>query len=224
MGEKKENIKKVKFDKQLQKMLESASCNYDPEKDKEQEKRKPVDEPQLPNRLKQFRPIDSQSTKWTALYENIKNGLFNGCLLALYGKRGPGKSQMGVCLIRHCCANGRTALYKKAMDMFLRIRMAMKESSDSEYKAIEEYIKPFLLVIDAFEVRGETPFEDRLLNHIIDKRYDELKSTIIISNDKKEDFKSVLGESIVDRMRETGGMVELNWESFRVRQITKDKG
>lgn len=216
-------VKQINFDEQLKRLVEYAGKNYNPDAENKQPRIKSVCLPQLPNRLIGFEPCNSKSKQWTALYNNIKKCVLTGCLIAIHGKRGCGKSQIGVCLIRYCCKNGKTALYKKSMDMFLKIRMAMKTDGGSEYTAIKEYIKPFLLVIDAFEVRGDTAFEDRLLNHIIDKRYDDMKSTIIISNDGEEKFINVLGNSIMDRMRETGGMVSMDWKSFRNVRVGKDK-
>jgi DNA replication protein DnaC len=72
-----------------------------------------------------------------------------------------------------------------------------------------------MLVIDAFEVRGDSQFENRMMDHIIDKRYDAMLATIVISNDKPEVLSSALGQSIMDRIAQTGGMIEMDGESFR---------
>jgi DNA replication protein DnaC len=91
----------------------------------------------------------------------------------------------------------------------------MRHDGDSEVRAVSELVKPYLLVIDAFEVRGDTPFENRVMDHVIDRRYDAMKSTIIISNDTAAGLKQALGESVVDRMRQCGGIVEMGKKSFR---------
>lgn len=170
----------------------------------------------VPERHKPFRPDQSDTESWNNAYNGLKERLRDGILTAVVGNRGTGKTQLGVCLVGHCAFNlEKTCLYCKSTDIFLRIRESMRTEGDSEVHAISEFIKPFFLVVDAYEVRAETQFENRILDHIIDKRYDSLKSTMIISNDSIETIKKQLGESICDRMRETGGIIQLSYNSFR---------
>jgi DNA replication protein DnaC len=197
------------FDEIIKRMSESA------DDDQHDQKTSPIPYPALPERHKRFNPSQSTSQDWTRLYGALNAKIYNGITIALVGQRGSGKSQMGVCLAKACCDGGRESEYKKAFEVFLRIRSAMRTEGDSEMLAVSEFLKPYLFVIDAFEVRGDTPFENRIMDHIIDKRYDALKSTIIISNDTKDNLIKTLGESVCDRMRESGGIVEMNWKSFR---------
>jgi DNA replication protein DnaC len=74
-----------------------------------------------------------------------------------------------------------------------------------------------MLVIDEAQERGGTPWEDRILNHIIDRRYAAMIPTIIIANAKPDALVASLGESIADRMRETGGIIEITGTSHRGR-------
>lgn len=172
--------------------------------------------PGCPSRLEGFRPAQSTSPEWTSKYEWIKGNVSTGCIYGISGQRGCGKSQLGVCLIGYTITKlQKVARYTKTYDVFLRIREAMKTDGDSERMAIEEYVKPFLVVVDAYEVRSDSDFENRMIDHIIDKRYDAMKSTIIISNDAQDAFIRHLGPSIVDRMAETGGIITLTNKSFR---------
>lgn len=170
----------------------------------------------VPKRHRKFQPKDSTNKNWVELYDKIKRKMDDGFLVALVGKRGTGKTQMGSCLIGYCAYKLEQACYyTKALDIFIKIRSGYKLDGETEGSVIGRHLFPKLLVIDAFEVRSETAFENRVINHIIDKRYDAMKSTLIISNDKVETFEDVIGPSICDRMRETGGIVEMAWESFR---------
>lgn len=171
---------------------------------------------EVPKKHRDFRPKDNTSTLWAAQYEKCKKIVEQGGLILLSGTRGAGKTQMACSLIGYSCFNlDKSALYSKAFGIFLKIREGMRQKLSSELEAIQAYIKPFFLVIDAYEVRSDSPFENRTLDHIIDKRYDDCKSTLIITNDKLEDFVINVGPSIADRANETGGMCEFNWESFR---------
>jgi len=174
------------------------------------------DTSELPKRHKKFKPGDNSHESWGKAYDKIKRLIDTGAIFAIIGTRGTGKTQIGACLIGHVAINlERTVAYRKAFDVFLRIREAMKLSGDSERKAVSEFVKPYFLVIDAYEVRSESPFENRTLDHIIDRRYDSVHPTLIISNDTPESFTKSVGVSICDRISETGGIIEMNWESFR---------
>jgi hypothetical protein len=170
----------------------------------------------IPVRLAPFRPAQSTSPEWDGKYTHIKSKIDSGALFGVCGGRGSGKSQLGVCSMGYVA----TVLFKKceyhkSQNIFLSIREAMRTEGDSEKKAIERFCRPFLLVIDAYEVRSDSDFENRMMDHIIDMRYDSMKSTIIISNDNIESFVKFLGPSTVDRMAQTGGVIELKNKSFR---------
>lgn len=174
----------------------------------------------VPKRHMNFRPeTDNVDKNWMRVYTKIKDTVDKGSLFAIVGNRGTGKTQIGSSLIGYVTINlNMSAMYKKAFDIFLRIRESMNAPGDSEIKAVNEFINKFFLVIDSFEVRSETPFENRILDHIIDRRYDLVKPTLIISNDTLDNFVKIIGPSVVDRIRETGGIIEMSWQSYRIKK------
>lgn len=136
--------------------------------------------------------------------------------MALIGERGPGKTQMGVALIRDNSERGKVSHYTTAMEIFLALKASYRSgATESEAEILKRFTNPTLLVIDEMQERGETAWEDRLLTHLIDKRYGSERDTLLISNLKQEDFMAALGPSIVSRLIETGGVVNCNWPSFR---------
>lgn len=174
----------------------------------------------VPERHRDFRPSDNKSDRWKKIYDRSKEIISDGCMIALVGNRGNGKTQMAACLVGHVSYNlGKKSLYTKAFDFFLSIRDSMKNDNDSELSALRKYIDPFFLVIDAYEVRSDSDFENRMIDHLLDKRYDACKSTLIISNDTEKVFAEKVGASIIDRIRETGGICNCNWESFRMKAV-----
>lgn len=149
------------------------------------------------------------------MLEIIQRQERRGSITALVGNRGTGKTQIGVEAIRAGCVLLYSGLYARAMDVFLSVRAAMKSTHETEVDAMRQYIEPEVLVIDEMQERGETAFEDRILVNIIDKRYANMSDTILIANQTPEQITAALGESITDRIRETGGLIECTWESFR---------
>jgi len=111
--------------------------------------------------------------------------------------------------------------YVKALSLFLDIRAAMHSDKGTEKTAVETYSRFDLLIIDEIHERGETPFEDRMLTHIIDRRYDAMKPTIIVGNIRSTKLQSSLGASIASRITEGGVVVDCDWEVQRGK-ITKE--
>lgn len=167
----------------------------------------------LPERHANIFP--ENSGPWWDAWQKVESRLGTGCIIPIIGTRGSGKTQLAVNAVRHVCGKGANALYTKAMAIFLDIREAMSDRDKSEKEAIKRFISQKLLVIDAMEVRGETDFENRILDYVIDLRYDAGLDTILISNLKKDDFTKSLGPSIVSRVHESGELIECVWTSYR---------
>lgn len=145
-----------------------------------------------------------------------------GAIIVLSGTRGTGKTQIACELIKGVCENhpvipqgGTIAEYIKAMDLFSSIRATYETKGVSEESAINRYILPILLVIDEFQERAASQFEDRVMTHIIDRRYDLMRDTVIITNLEPKMFAVQAGASIMDRIRETGSIIECKWPSLR---------
>jgi DNA replication protein DnaC len=159
--------------------------------------------------------IPREEGAWGAAWERLRPRLGRGCIIPITGTRGSGKTQLAVAAVREVCGRGAYAIYTKAMAIFLDIREAMSVKGQSEKEAIKAFTSPRLLVIDAMEVRGETEFENRVLDYIIDLRYDAGLDTILISNQTKQEFTKSLGPSIISRIHESGELIECVWDSFR---------
>lgn len=177
------------------------------------------DQARIPKRHKAFRVTNNHSKQWLESHGKVKDTVLACGICIVLGTRGSGKTQSSACAIGFCCQDiGKPALYTKAFDIFVSIRNGNnRNSGTTEQEEIAKYIKPHLLVIDAFEVRGDTPFENRSLDHIIDRRYDDQKPTIIITNDTVESANKALGPSIMDRIEESGGFIQFKDSSFRAK-------
>jgi DNA replication protein DnaC len=70
-------------------------------------------------------------------------------------------------------------------------------------------------VLDEFQERGETDFENKKITTIIDARYAHERPTILITNYTREKLASTLSPAVLDRIRENGCGLHFNWGSFR---------
>jgi DNA replication protein DnaC len=139
-----------------------------------------------------------------------------GGIVALIGTRGTGKTQLAVDLLFKACEHDSLAKYLKAMDFFTELRATFKKNSEAdEAGIIEKYTLPRLLVIDNVDRRGSSEWEDRLLTHLIDKRYDRCAATILIANLDEAAFAAHVGVDVVDRIRDGGGLIVADWPGFR---------
>lgn len=140
-------------------------------------------------------------------------------ILGLVGDRGPGKTWIGWGLVLDFCRAARPAMHLKALDYFAELKRTYGASARRDESAVEtDYLRPELLVIDELHERGDTPWEDRMLSRLVDKRYDAMLATLLISNQTVEAFKERVGPSIADRMKEDGGgIIVCDWPSVRGR-------
>ena len=105
----------------------------------------------------------------------------------------------------------------KMIDMFREIKETWrKDSPITELELIKKYSTVDLLVIDEAGVNYDSDTEKMFIFDIIDGRYQEMKPTIVITNLDMEELKKVMGDRVVDRLRDGGGeAVAFNWESAR---------
>lgn len=159
---------------------------------------------------------DPREAQWEEKLAVCRQHMGKGCLLALVGKRGSGKTQMAAELIRDAARAGRPARYVRTIEFFMAIKSTWrKESATDEAATIQQYVKPALLVLDEAHERGESETENRLLRYLIDCRYGKMRDTVLIANMEPEAFLRDIGSSVASRMEETGGVIRCDWGSFR---------
>lgn len=153
---------------------------------------------------------------WDQTLAMLKGKLGTGFIIALVGTRGPGKTQLAVELMKHACQGLIFSRYAHTLEIFIDIKSTYRrEAARTERGVIDEYCSRPLLVIDECQERGETEWESRILRYIVDKRYQDKKDTLLISNGDADSLKANLGDSIVSRCNETGGFKVCDWKSFR---------
>lgn len=153
---------------------------------------------------------------WGETLAKLEPKLGTGFMIALIGGRGPGKTQMGVELMKSHTKKGKFARYVTATEFFMTIKQTYKPTAtDSEFDAIKDFRLPSLLVIDETGKRSESDWENRLLFELLDKRYQDMTDTLLISNEDHSQFIEAIGPSLASRMNETGGIIQCTWPSFR---------
>jgi DNA replication protein DnaC len=168
----------------------------------------------VPQRHRLLEADDNKCELWQKSYDQLKTMYDNKGLIGVTGNRGSGKTQASAIIIAMNSSKKKRGIYTKVHEIFLSIRDS-QTSGRSLMSTFDSYVKPHLLVIDAFQVRSETEFEFRTLISILDKRYDEMKPTIIISNDSPQALLESIGDDGRSRMKEGGGIVQFTSTDFR---------
>jgi DNA replication protein DnaC len=160
----------------------------------------------------------AKSPEWSAMVEGIGRAAQKdaGMLIALLGSSGTGKTQAAVSIIRRACQQELSSRYAKTADFFLDIRATYSRGCEvSEISVMKNWTGYDLLILDEAHQRSATQAEQNALTLLIDRRYDALRSTILIANQSKEEFAASVGDSIVSRIHECGKAIVCNWGSFR---------
>ena len=177
----------------------------------------------MPRHVDNLGNVD-RSGLWGQALDRATARLGTGLLAAIIGNRGTGKTQLAACL--GAAAIGKwgwtrdqadrsvwPVKYSTAADLFSTLRGGML--AGEEVKTRRLYITPRLLVIDEIQERANTEYEARTLVQIIDHRYGFKLDTLILGNLKPEAFREQMGASVMSRMAEAGGVVELVGEDRR---------
>lgn len=133
------------------------------------------------------------------------------------GTPGTGKTHLAVAIGLELLKHGRSVLFCTAIRAIRRIKDTWsKGATETESQAVESLVWPDLLILDEVGVQFGSEVEKVLLFDVMNERYEQRKSTIILSNLSLEEVQSYLGERVFDRLREDGGRVMVfKWESHR---------
>jgi DNA replication protein DnaC len=149
--------------------------------------------------------------------ENWPEASKNGTGLIFSGKAGSGKTHIACGLIQGVNEQGGYARFMTVADAMRFVKRSFKPDADmDEDEAIDRLARQGLLVLDEVGMDYGTDFNKALLFDILNKRYELVNPTILLTNLDPAALREYLGERLIDRMREGGGkMVTFTWESYR---------
>lgn len=147
--------------------------------------------------------------------ESFDEQLRDGSSLVFLGKPGTGKSHLAAAILQaimpeHC------GLYVTCMQVVRAVRNAWRKDSErSESDVMAEFARVPLLVIDEVGAQYGTEGEQMVLFEVLDRRYLDMKPTILLTNQNMPGLKQFLGERVHDRLIEIARAVVFDWESYR---------
>jgi DNA replication protein DnaC len=147
---------------------------------------------------------------------NFEENLKKGNSVILSGNVGTGKTHLACAVGNYIIKNlNRTALFLNAIDAFSKIKETYSKKSEiSEIEAINQFVDIDLLILDEFGVQVGSETEKLILFRIINRRYEYLKPTILITNLSVAEIKK-FEERIFDRLKDNGILLNFVGESNR---------
>jgi len=174
---------------------------------------------QVPPRFREssFENFECANAKQKAVVEYLKTGKS----AVIYGSNGTGKTHLAFATCRNQVKQGVNAGYVLAFDFFNKIRKSFSDGTTENI--MDKYSNYQLLVIDEIDKTQGTPTEFMYLYSLINERYNYMRSTILITNAKPDEFAAIIGQSALDRVASEGKIIDLTGDNYRQKkQYPKD--
>jgi hypothetical protein len=166
------------------------------------------------------RLADSNPLNGDASHADIWNRIRAGdATVILAGLRGTGKTQVATEWAARLAIDGRSpGIYTKCYDLLADIKSTWHNGAQTrhtEADVLKKYRTAKYLVIDEWTEKSSGEWETATLINLLDHRYDDMLSTILICNSPVEKLQEHVAASILDRVTETGGTRIFNGPNWR---------
>lgn len=134
----------------------------------------------------------------------------------LIGGYGTGKTQIATYLSRKITSSAYITAHEY-LDQLLKLQREeyqIEEKHRVTRRHRQLHTSQCLVIDEMTQVNG-SDFSGRQLTSLLDTRYREKLLTILIGNTTRNEAEHWLTEPVLDRLNETGGIIECNWESYR---------
>lgn len=148
--------------------------------------------------------------------ESFSSHKRTGAGLVLAGLPGTGKTHLAAAA---CLAliDKHWVHYTTCMGLIRMVRDTWRRDSERSEKDVLKLLgeRIDLLVIDEIGVQYGTDGEQTILFEVLDRRYAEMRPTLLLTNQDKGGFKSFIGERVADRLTQTHSWLAFDWPSYR---------
>lgn len=147
----------------------------------------------------------------------VGNGSLGGWrVLMLVGEPGTGKTLMACELAERLVDRALMSVrYATAMQMLGEIKAAYSQEGKSEAGEIQKFAEYDLLVLDEIDRMRGTDNDRLLLEEVVNRRYNDEKPMLVISNKLRDQLAEYVGDRVSSRFHENGLVVSFDWPDFR---------
>lgn len=168
--------------------------------------------------LQNFRAETDGQRKAVAVCQRFLETDKPGVSLIFSGRPGTGKTHLACAIAGELVQQGRVVMFRTVRQAIRYVKQTYHRDSElTEGEAIQALAEADLLILDEVGVQLGSEHELMLLFEIINERYQQMRSTILLTNLTGDELVSYLGERVIDRFREGGAVVAFDWPSYRGR-------
>ncbi|WP_338560540.1 ATP-binding protein [Acinetobacter sp. KS-LM10] len=141
--------------------------------------------------------------------------------LLLIGTPGTGKTHLSASILRNILHNSvKSARYFTSAEIAQKMMDTWSDSSHSEKELIDHFSSFDLLVIDEYGLHDRHEKRLEMVHKVLYSRYDNMKSTLLISNLTLQRMKQDLGIRLWSRLHENNlNIVPCYWKDNRLNYI-----
>lgn len=149
-------------------------------------------------------------------FEKIKEAYKHDEPMIFLGKFGGGKTHLATAMVKSHLVYRREAYYYTMSTLFAAYRSSLSDPDLKESSFWKKIEATELLVVDELNLRSNSEAENRIFQQIVDLRYSYQLQTIFVANMGYSAFSELLGERLMDRLKEQETkVIKFNWESHR---------
>lgn len=166
--------------------------------------------------LDNFRADNDGQRKAVAVCRRFLTTDKPGVSLIFSGRPGTGKTHLACAIAGELVEQGRVAMFRTVRQAIRHVKQTYHRDCElTEAEAIQALTDADLLILDEVGVQLGTEHELMLLFEIINERYQQMRSTILLTNLTGDELTEYLGDRVLDRFREGGAVVAFDWPSHR---------
>jgi DNA replication protein DnaC len=132
-------------------------------------------------------------------------------VLVILGAVGTGKSHLGC-----ACLQERSGLYADIPTLEIEVECSRDFSApENKLQVLNRYARTDFLVIDEIGRASNPAAEKAILYYLMNKRYNENRPTVLITNFTDKELAAYVGSALIDRIAEKRVRVEFTGPSYR---------
>lgn len=172
---------------------------------------------------KDFKSWEPQSERAMEIKRNLADYIVNfndykkqGTSFLFLGNSGTGKTHLATAIANNVIRKGGTAIYVSTLHFISKMKAAWNPSSETSEDAIIEELSSFdLLILDELGKGVYDAKEKGMIFRLIDRRYEDCKPTIGISNLSEEKLSYCIDNDAIRRLKTGGGrIIKFDWKPF----------
>lgn len=161
-------------------------------------------------RNKTFENFIAETEEQRAVLESCKKyaaefGKYPGRCLIMIGAPGTGKTHLASAIIHALVKKGTRCVIVGIPELFRRLKASYQGNGGTE--VLERLISADLTIFDDVGIQMNSDWEFTTMFDVLDARYREMRSGILISNLSFQGLESLLGKRLVGRFLDDRGLI-----------------